>query len=222
MEAEVTRFFDINVAGSTVLNKKGEQSLWDNEIIGDSFSQQIRDIDKEIRYNENPLFSDTNTIVSNNFTLDIAHDSSREPLKGPRDSFQVHTSPLKNISNISNPSDVADKPSHPMWKRLARLSVISQVPLDDCIGCKRPVDLFVDHYELSSKKLVVSSSDKENYPVLVEIGFQSSCNELHNLKLSGTWEPTRSSRTCRFGPGKNSFTRVLGRNMCGRSQAKLR
>ena len=125
MEVEDMGLSDINAVGSTVLNKKREQSIRDNEISGDFFSQQIRDIDKEIGYNETSLLSDTNSFVRNNITPDAAHDSPREPLKGPRDSLQVHTSPLKNISNISNLSNAADKPPYPTWRHLARLSVSS-------------------------------------------------------------------------------------------------
>ena len=125
MEVEDMGLSDINAVGSTVLNKKREQSIRDNKISGDFFSQQIRDIDKEIGYNETSLLSDTNSFVRNNITPDAAHDSPREPLKGPCDSLQVHTSPLKNISNISNLSNAADKPPYPTWKRLARLSISS-------------------------------------------------------------------------------------------------
>lgn len=173
MEADVTGLADINLAGSTDLKKKGEKSIRDSEIAGDFFSQQVRDIDEEIGYKENPLLLATNSIVHNNLTFDAAHDSPRESPKGPRDSLQVHTSPLKNIWNVSNLSDVADKRPYPTWKCLAHLSVSSQATPDDCIGCKRPVDMVIDQYELPSKKLVVSSNDKENYPVLAETGFQS-------------------------------------------------
>ena len=172
MEAEVTGFSGINSAESADFNKEGEQSIRVNEISGYLFSQQLRDIDKEIGYKENPLLSATD-IARNNLTSDVAHDRPRESLKGARDSLKVHTSPLKNISNVSNLSDVADKPPCPMWKRLARLSVSSQATLDDCIGYKRPVDMVIDHYELPNKKLVVSSSDKEIYHVLAKTGFQS-------------------------------------------------
>ena len=173
MEAEDMGLTDINAAGSTILNKQRKQSIRDNEISGDFFSQQIRNIDKEIGYNETSLLSNTNSFVRNNITPNVAHDSPREPLKGPRDSLQVHSSPLKNISNIANLPDAADKPPYPTWKCLTRLSVSSQATPNDCIGYKRPVDMVIDHYELPSKKLVVSSSDKENYPVLAAIGFQS-------------------------------------------------
>nr|XP_023874461.1 uncharacterized protein LOC111987005 [Quercus suber] len=71
------------------------------------------------------------------------------------------------------PSASLNKPPYLTWKRLARLLVSSQATPNDCIGCKRSVDMVVDQYELPSKKLVVSSSDKENYPVLAETGFQS-------------------------------------------------
>ena len=125
-------------------------------------------------------------IVCNNLTSNVAHDSSRESPEGARDSLKVHTSPLKNISNVSNLSDVADKPPYPTWKCLAHLLVNSQAIPNDCIGCKRPVDMVIDHYELPKKKLVVSSIDKENFPVLAKTGFQfASHNELHSLELLG-------------------------------------
>ena len=125
MEAEDTRFNDINATESTVLNKKREHSIRDREINGDFFSQQIRDIDKEIGYNETSLLSDTNSFAGNIITPVVAHYSPREPLKEPRDSLQVHSSPLKNISNIANLLVAAKKPPDPTWKRLARLSVSS-------------------------------------------------------------------------------------------------
>ena len=45
--------------------------------------------------------------------------------------------------------------------------------MEDSIGIKHAVDMVIDHYELPCKKLVVSSNDKENFPSLAEIGFQS-------------------------------------------------
>ena len=173
LEAEDTGFNDNIAAESTVLNKEMEHSIRDKEINGEFFSQQIREIDKEIGYNETSPLSDINSFAGNIFTPVAAHDSPREFLKEPRDSLKVHSSPLKNISNMANLIVVAEKPPYSTWKRLARLSVSSQVTPDDCVGCKRPVDMIVDHYELPSKKLVVSNSDKENYPVLAVTGFQS-------------------------------------------------
>ena len=173
LEAKYTGFNDNNAAESTVLNMEMEHNIRDREINGDFFSQQIREIDKEIGYNETSPLSDINSFAGNIFTPVAAHDNPRELLKEPRDSLKVHSSPLKNISNMANLIVVAEKPPYSTWKRLARLSVSSQVTPDDCVGCKRPVDMIVDHYELPSKKLVVSNSDKENYPVLAATGFQS-------------------------------------------------
>lgn len=171
MEADFMKFSEINSTGSKVLKKNGEHCPRDSEISRDPLSQQLRDIDKELKFNENPFISATHSVACNNSISDAASNSPRELLKGLCASPQVHPSPLKNISNVSNTSDVANKPPYPTWKHLACLLVSSQATPDDCIGCKRPIDMAVDQYELPSKKLVVSSSNKENYPVLAKTGF---------------------------------------------------
>ena len=43
--------------------------------------------------------------------------------------------------------------------------------IDDSIGSKQPMDMVIDHSELPSKKFLVSHNDKENYSILVEVGF---------------------------------------------------
>ena len=104
--------------------------------------------------------------------VDECHLMSRAPtLVTPLP--QVSSIPLQDISNSVNISGVADKSTQPTWRRLARLSVGSHLQTNDSIGCKRPSDMVVDHYELPSKKLLVSSYDKENHPELAETGFQS-------------------------------------------------
>lgn len=113
-------------------------------------------------------------------------ESYNEIHPGSRDPHQVYPSPFKDISNASNISVAANKTPHPTWKHLARLSVSSHATIDDSIGIKCLVEMVVDQYELPCKKLVVSSTDKENYPILAETGFQSaSRNELHSLELLG-------------------------------------
>ena len=144
---------------------------------GNNFEQQIRDIDKDLGFNENfktPMPAvDSCRKNAMQAMMDVEEEIQNKQHMQPCDLSQVHPLPFTNISNVSNHDVVADKNPHPTWKWLARSSVSFQVTVEDSIGIKRPVDMVVDHYELPCKKLVVSSDDKENFPSLAETGFQS-------------------------------------------------
>ena len=175
--ADFMEFMNLNVEESTELNKDKEQNLRDPETTGDRFEQQTREIDKELGFNENSIIReptiDPRKQQAMQAIIDVGKETQKEKHVGPRELSQVHPLPFSDISNAPNLSGVADKNPHPTWKRLARLSVSSQVTVKKSIGAKRPVDMVVDNYELPCKKLVVSSDDKENFLVLAETGSQS-------------------------------------------------
>ena len=142
-----------------------------------SFEQQIREIDKDIGFTENsnipsPAVEPCKTNPMQTM-MDVEGKIQTKQSKQPRVLNQVHPLPLSDISNISNHVIAADRNPHPTWKRMARSPVRSHNMEEDSIGIKRPLDMVVDHYELPSKKLVVSSNGKENYPGMAETGFQS-------------------------------------------------
>ena len=143
----------------------------------DYFEQQIQDINKDLGFNENSNTSmptvDSCTKNAMQAMMDVEEEIQKKQSMQPRVLSQVHPLPFTNISNFSNHANAANRNPHPTWKRMARSSVSSQTMVEDSIGIKRPVDMVIDHYELPCKKLVVSSNDKENYPSMVEIGFQS-------------------------------------------------
>ena len=175
--ADFMEFMNLNVEESTELNKDKEQNLRDPETTGDRFEQQTREIDKELGFNENSIIReptiDPRKQQAMQAIIDVGKETQKEKHVGPRELSQVHPLPFSDISNAPNLSGVADKNPHPTWKRLAHLSVSSQVTVKKSIGAKRPVDMVVDNYELPCKKLVVSSDDKENFLVLAETGSQS-------------------------------------------------
>ena len=143
----------------------------------DYFEQQIRDIDKDLGFTENsniPLPAvEPCTKNSMPAMMDVEEKIHKKQSKQPRALSQVHPLPLTNISNLSNHVNVADRNPHPTWKRMARSPVSSHNMVEDSIGIKRPMGMVIDHYELPSKKLVVSNNGKENYPGMAETGFQS-------------------------------------------------
>ena len=55
MGADFMEFMNLNVDKSTKLNKDKEQILRDPETKGDRFEQQIREIDKDLGFNENSI-----------------------------------------------------------------------------------------------------------------------------------------------------------------------
>ena len=142
-----------------------------------SFEQQIREIDKDLGFTENPNIPSPAVepckINPMQTMMDVEGKTQTKQSKQPRALNQVHPLPLTDISNISNHVNVADRNPHPTWKRMARSPVRSHNMEEDSIGIKRPLDMVVDHYELPSKKLVVSNNGKENYPGMAETGFQS-------------------------------------------------
>nr|POE67673.1 hypothetical protein CFP56_13821 [Quercus suber] len=139
--------------------------------------QQIREIDKDLGFNENSINRESAIDTRENMTMQAMQAAGRkfqiEKQMGSRDLSQVYSLPSTDISNVPKPSVIAGMNPHPTWKRLARLSASSQVSVEDSIGVKHPVDMVVDHYELPCKKLVVSCDDKENSSILAEIGSQS-------------------------------------------------
>lgn len=81
MEAIFKEDAKINSSGSTVLKKKGEQCMGNNDIIGDSFSQKLRDIDKELGFEENPLNSAQKSATRSNLSSDAKSTNPQELLK---------------------------------------------------------------------------------------------------------------------------------------------
>nr|POE69324.1 hypothetical protein CFP56_08581 [Quercus suber] len=166
-----------NMEESTEPNKDTEQNLRDPETAENIFEQQIREIDKDLGFNENSINREPAIDTRENMTMQAMQAMGRklqiEKQMGPRDLSQVYSLPSTDISNVPKPSVIAGMNPQPTWKRLARLSVSSQVSVEDSIGVKHPVDMVVDHYELPGKKLVVSCDDKENSSILAETGSQS-------------------------------------------------
>lgn len=174
---------DLNPQKSMVLKEQSLPNSRDLEITEYSFLHQLLEIDKDIGYNENSLFlvHDADSCRENSpcaisdrerGALDEIQNLSHVPsLVTPL--HQVSSTPLQDISNSTNIFGVANKSPQPIWRRLARLLVSSHLTTADSIGCKCPIDMVVDQYELPSKKTLVSSNDKENHPELAKIGFQS-------------------------------------------------
>lgn len=81
MEVDFMKFSEINSTRPTILKKNREQCPRDSEISGDPLSRQLRDIDKELKFNENPLISATSSIACNDSIFDVANDSPCELLK---------------------------------------------------------------------------------------------------------------------------------------------
>ena len=71
------------------------------------------------------------------------------------------TSPLSDITNSQTPHVNVVIPHQATWKRVPRPAYVTQPPSSDYTGLKWPIDNVNDHCELPSKKLVVSSNDKE-------------------------------------------------------------
>lgn len=55
--------------------------MGNNDIIGDSFSQKLRDIDKELGFEENPLNSAQKSATRSNLSCDAKSTNPQELLK---------------------------------------------------------------------------------------------------------------------------------------------
>ena len=114
---------ELNPQESTILTEQSLPNSRDSENIGDSFSQQLLEIDKDIGFNENPLISalgaDSRKAKSacassdrEEEVVDDSHLMSRAPtLVTPLP--QVSSIPLQDISNSVNISGVTDKSTQP-------------------------------------------------------------------------------------------------------------
>ena len=68
---------------------------------------------------------------------------------------------------------VFEIPPQAKWKRLQRVPEVLTGTRTDQAGSKCPICLVIDQCESPSKKLQVSHDDKENTPMLAEVGSQA-------------------------------------------------
>ena len=188
MEVEFVAVQNSNSQESTVSKNipiLGPQDLGNK---GDSFSQQLKDIDEGLGIYEDPSIvahaevnnpqketSPLYDLGSLGDDLDASQRVSRAPILVPP-LHQTRVPPFHDISNILQVSENTDGTTQVKWKRLPRTVVGSLFTKAYSVGSKRPMDKAPDLSELPSKKILVFHSNKENQFVLAEVGSQP-CQE---------------------------------------------
>ena len=181
MEANIGEFPKSNAAESTIPKKSLRSNFQDHGNQGISFTKKFKEIDNDLGIYENPIIigqpEDSQIDQENSPLFDLGTlrndldeniSMSRAPtLVPPLD--KNSTSPLSDITNFQTPQVNAVIPHQATWKRVPRPAHVTQLPSSDYTGLKLPIDKVNDHCELPSKKLVVSSNDKENSLVLVVV-----------------------------------------------------
>lgn len=151
---------------------------------GESFTQKLREIDKEIGIYEDPLNSGMTEIDSTqkenvqNFNMgDImskltpTQDTSPTPSRMSQP-IKTHAFALHDVTNSHHAPMHAENPSQTKWKHLVCEAVGTSHNQEVSIGSKRPSNMVVDPSELPCKKMVVSHEEKENFQVMAEAVFQ--------------------------------------------------
>ena len=182
-ETDVVILENLKDQESTAPQSKSASLSQDHRNKGDFFSQQLKEIDKDLGIYEDPLNgaaadSISNKEVSPLFNLDNLKNSLEvNPGLPPQHFFssQNHKESNTHLHNITNSSPhhvVSKTPPQVKWKRLQRVSEVFTGTRTDHTSSKHPICLVIDQCESPSKKLQVSHDDKENTPMLVEAGSQ--------------------------------------------------
>ena len=180
MEADIGELPNKNSNESTTQKESISPKSQEHENIGMSFSQQLKDIDKDLGIYEDPLIQaqfeesqknqensplfDLNTLRKD---LDVNLGMSRAPTFVPPLENSPITPPLE-ISISPTPHINAAAPHQVTWKRIPRPVTGTQHPSSNPTASKRPIDRANDHCELPSKKLAISNNDRDNILSLAE------------------------------------------------------
>uniref|UniRef100_A0A7N2LLI2 DUF4283 domain-containing protein n=1 Tax=Quercus lobata TaxID=97700 RepID=A0A7N2LLI2_QUELO len=150
---------------------------------GESFTQKLREIDKELRIYEDPLNLVMNEIEAiqmendQNFNMgeiisELAPTQNTSPTP-PKMSqpIKTHASVLHDVTNSHHAPMHVENPSQTKWKHPVREPVGTTHTQEESIGLKRPSDMVVDPSELPCKKILVSHEEKENFQIMAEAIF---------------------------------------------------
>lgn len=186
MEADFAEIPNTEAGGSMSQHGKSNPSLLEREIMGDYFSQKIKEIDKDLGIHDNSINSaQVKNITPNKensplFDLEHLRNNLAEKQSLHRDqelTQKLHdgcVAPLHKITNVPKAPALNEVPLTAKWKRYSRVAKTNDTPAtkDEVPGSKRPINIFTDQSELPNKKLMVSCFDKENTPVMAEAGSQ--------------------------------------------------
>lgn len=191
METDLADITNSGVGNVTAKHGKEDSPNMAHNIVGDYFSQKIREIDKDLGINDEPtILAQTENTIPNkdtsplfdleNLKKDLEENQSPlqplhhlSPLQGSRGP------PLQDISNI--PQKLAPNFStlQAKWKRYPRVAEKNPVSNNnnpatnmETISSKCPITMLADQSELPSKKLLVSYADKDILPEMAEAGSQ--------------------------------------------------
>ena len=168
---------------STAPQSKSTSLSQDHGNKGDFFSQQLKEIDKDLGIYEDPLNVAATDSISNKefsplFDLDNLKNSLEvNPSLPPQHFFssQNHKESNTHLHDITKSSPhhvVSETPPQVKWKRLQRVSEVFTGTRIDHAGSKCPIYLVTYQCESPSKKLQASHDDKENTPMLAKAGSQ--------------------------------------------------
>ena len=168
---------------STTPQSKSAPLSQDHGNKGDFFTQQLKEIDKDLGIYEDPLNAAATNSISNKevsplFDLENLKNSLEvNPGLPPQHffSYQNHKESNTHLHDITNSSPhhmVSETPPQVKWKRLQRVSEVFTGTRIDHAGSKCPIYLVTYQCESPSKKLQASHDDKENTPMLAKAGSQ--------------------------------------------------
>ena len=207
------------VQKSLAPQSKSVPNFQDHGNKGDLFSQQLKEIDKDLGIYEDPFNAADTDSISNkeasplfdleNFKNSLEVNPGLPPQHFP--SSQNHKESNTLLDDITNsfPHHV-DSEILPQakWKRLQRVPKVLTGTKTDQAGSKHPISLVIDQRESPSKKsLTMIKKVHRCWRRLVPSPTRP--NEFLSLELQGAWEPPSSSRACENGTSKSTLCRVF-------------
>lgn len=152
---------------------------------GGNFSQQLKEIDKELGIYEDPQNSgftknvvffkeDSQSFDMEKLKTELAPNQNRtgDPQR-EKPIHKSHAPPIQGVTNYPHATMAVENPSQTKWKRLIREFTGKAPIIEDLIGSKRPIDMVVEISESPCKKILVSNEDKKNYPIMAEVDPQA-------------------------------------------------